>query len=141
MADQAHPTSKADAPDPSYSYERSHPSREAGQGRLDNDVTTPRGDNDKQSQAVHNTSDNKKQVNSDPSAHGKAHAAERGKQVTDLPVPGSVAEDQPDHSMKDEEPTGWDQAPQGRTPTESKRHPRIGGKGGTPDVGESKTNG
>ena len=35
MADKARPLSKKDAPDPSNSYERSHPENEAGMGRLD----------------------------------------------------------------------------------------------------------
>lgn len=141
MPDQFHPTSEALAPDPSNNYERSHPGRESGQGRMDPPETDPPRKSDRQTDAVHNTSDNTKPINSDPSAHGQTHSAERGKQVSDLPVPDSIAPEQPNHSMKDEEPTGWDQAPQGRMPTEHQRHPRTGGKGGTPDVGESKTNG
>ncbi len=40
---------------------------------------------------------------------------------------------QPDHSMREEEPLGWDQAPtEGDQPTPH-RHPRRMGKGGTPD--------
>src|ERR1700744_3973832 len=34
MAEQMRPASNKDAPDPSNSYERSHPEREAGMGKL-----------------------------------------------------------------------------------------------------------
>jgi hypothetical protein len=34
--------------------------------------------------------------------------------------------------MFDEEPTGWDQAPNDIKDPEKKRHPRTEGKGGTP---------
>jgi hypothetical protein len=37
---------------------------------------------------------------------------------------------QPDHSMKDEEPLGWDQAPQDIHDPTKQRHPRREGKGG-----------
>ena len=47
----------------------------------------------------------------------------------DTPPPAG----QPDHSMKEEEPLGWDQAPQEQVPDARKRHPRKEGKGGTPD--------
>lgn len=42
-------------------------------------------------------------------------------------------EKQPDHSMKEEEPLGWDEAPTGDEPEHEHRHPRQEGKGGTPD--------
>lgn len=41
--------------------------------------------------------------------------------------------DQPDHSMLDEEPDGWDLAPADIHDPRMKRHPRKEGKGGTPD--------
>lgn len=41
--------------------------------------------------------------------------------------------EQPDHSMNQEEPLGWDQAPNEDTPDADKRHPRQDGKGGTPN--------
>lgn len=91
--------------------------------------------------AVTNRQPGDEQINGDEEAHGINHAHQRGKQVTDLPVPGSVAQDQPDHSMLDEEPEGWDQAPLEASPPEQRRHPRTGGKGGTPDVGEPTTKG
>ena len=36
-----------------------------------------------------------------------------------------------DHSMHDEEPDGWDQAPTDIKNPRDKRHPRTEGKGGT----------
>jgi hypothetical protein len=45
---------------------------------------------------------------------------------------GGPAPVQPDHSMKDEEPLGWDQAPTDIHDPEQQRHPRTEGKGGTP---------
>lgn len=59
-------------------------------------------------------------------------------------TPGNNAKPkQPDHSMKDEEPLGWDQAPTEPSdmPGGNTRHPRQGGKGGTPDVGEENEKG
>ena len=49
----------------------------------------------------------------------------------------------PDHSMKDEQPLGWDQAPTepDEMPAGNTRHPRQGGKGGVPDVGEEDVEG
>jgi hypothetical protein len=46
--------------------------------------------------------------------------------------PGEAPE-QPDHSMHDEEPMGWDRAPQDIRDPQQKRHPRKEGKGGLPD--------
>jgi hypothetical protein len=37
---------------------------------------------------------------------------------------------QVDHSMHDEEPLGWDQAPMGKARQEDKRQPRTKGNGG-----------
>src|SRR4051812_44505367 len=42
------------------------------------------------------------------------------------------SEQQPDHSMHDEEPDGWDQAPTDISNPRAKRHPRTEGRGGTP---------
>lgn len=46
--------------------------------------------------------------------------------------------DQPDHSMLDEEPDGWDQAPTDIHDPKMKRHSRKEGKGGTPDPGDKR---
>jgi hypothetical protein len=141
MADQSTPASKSQAQDPSYNYERSHPDRESPQGSLAKPTPAPAKAEDHVDQAVGNRQPGDLQLNGDDSGDGLTHAQERGKQLTDLPVPGSVARDQPDHSMNDEEPEGWDLAPTEATPPEQSRHPRTGGKGGTPDVGEPMRNG
>jgi hypothetical protein len=48
------PASPAQAPDPAESYERAKPARESGQGRLDNNVSTPTNRPDKAKQTVKN---------------------------------------------------------------------------------------
>lgn len=47
--------------------------------------------------------------------------------------PGDPKPRQPDHSMREEEPLGWDQAPTEADQPTPHRHPRREGKGGTPD--------
>ena len=116
MAEQMRPASPQQAPDPSNSYERSHPGREAGMGRLDNNKATPTDAPDRQDQAVTNRQDPTRQIN--------------GEDATDQR--GVPAAEQPDHSMKDEEPLGWDQAPTDIHNPREQRHPRREGKGGTP---------
>lgn len=113
MAEQPRPLSPQDAPDPSDSYERSHPENESGQGRLDNNKNTPEDQPDGEGQAVHNKQEPSRQINAEETA-------------------GRVAPQQPDHSMNDEEPAGWDQAPTDINDNRQKRHPRTEGKGGTP---------
>lgn len=105
------------APDPARSYGREQPDKESGMGRLDNNAgATPANRPDQSSDAVHNRQDPQRQINGE-----------------DAPRPGSgPAARQPDHSMKDEEPLGWDQAPTDIHDPEQKRHPRKEGKGGTP---------
>jgi hypothetical protein len=118
MAEQNRPASKALAPDPSNNYERSHPENEAGQGRLDNNSkATPTAKPDKIAASVGNAQDGSKQIN--------AHDATTGTGVQ-----------QPDHSMLEEEPLGWDQTSSSATSDQTRRHPRTGGKGGTPNAGE-----
>ena len=116
MAEQMRPASPEQAPDPSNNYERAHPEREAGMGRLDNNTSTPTKQPDKMEEAVHNAHDGTRQLN--------AHDAINRR--------GGPAPEQPDHSMKDEEPLGWDQAPTDIKDPEKQRHPRTEGKGGTP---------
>ena len=108
MAEQMRPASKKDAPDPSNNYERSHPENEAGMGRLDNNDSVPTESADKAEEAVKHRQDGTRQLN----AHD--------------------AVEQPDHSMHEEEPDGWDQAPSDIKNPRMKRHPRTEGKGGTP---------
>jgi hypothetical protein len=115
MAEQMRPASKELAPDPSDNYERSHPEHEAGQGRLDNNTkATPTPQPDKVAATVSNAQDGSKQIN----AHEDDKAAAKPQQ--------------PDHSMLEEEPLGWDQAPTGSASDRTKRQPRTDGKGGTP---------
>jgi hypothetical protein len=65
MAEQMRPASKEQAPDPSHAYERSHPSREAGMGRLDNNKATPADQPDATHQAVGNKSQPDRQINAE----------------------------------------------------------------------------
>jgi hypothetical protein len=116
MADQMRPASPQQAPDPSTNYERSHPGREAGMGRMDNNKAVPERSPDQSEQAASNRKDPTRQVNAQDTVN------QRG-------GPPAV---QPDHSMKDEEPLGWDQAPTDIHDPERQRQPRTEGKGGTP---------
>jgi hypothetical protein len=63
MADQTRPTSPQQAQDPSYNYERSHPGRESGQGRLDAERTPPHESPDKSDEAVQNRQPGDRQIN------------------------------------------------------------------------------
>jgi hypothetical protein len=114
--EQMRPASPQQAPDPSHSYERSHPGREAGMGRLDSDKAVPSDAPDQHRDAAANPQD--------PSRHVSAQDAVNQR--------GGPAPVQPDHSMLDEEPDGWDQAPTDIHDPQQKRHPRKEGKGGTP---------
>lgn len=114
MAEQMRPSSKKNAPDPASQYDRSKPENEAGMGRLDNNKAIPANSRDKMDQAVTNKQDPTRQVN---------------------------GEDVVNHSMKDEEPTGEDATPTDIHDPRMKRHPRTGGKGGTPDAGEPRSRG
>ncbi len=113
MAEQMRPASNEDAPDPSNNYERAHPEREGGLGRPDSNKATPEPQPDSQGQAVTNRQKPERQVNAE--------------ELASRPTP-----EQPDHSMHDEEPAGWDQAPTDIKDPRAKRHPRTEGKGGTP---------
>ncbi len=115
MAEQMRPASKEVAPDPSNNYERSHPENEAGMGRMDSNTrATPTKAPDAMPGAVKNAQDPSRQINAQDNPSGAA------------------AKEQPDHSMKDEEPLGWDQAPTDIHNPQNQRHPRTDGKGGTP---------
>lgn len=116
MAEQMRPASKEHAPDPSHSYERSDPKRESGMGKLDAPKGTPHPQADGTSSAVSNQQKPDRQLNA---------------QDTEDPEQERLP-NQPDHSMKDEEPDGWDQAPLDIKDARKKRHPRTEGKGGTP---------
>ena len=120
MAEQNRPASPQQAPDPATTYERARPEKESGMGRLENAPPAPSDNPDRQQQAVKNRQDPTRQVNA--------------QDVTDQRATGKAApaKDQPDHSMHDEEPDGWDQAPTDIQDPRQKRHPRTEGKGGTP---------
>lgn len=110
----SNPDSPKNAPDPARSYERAKPEHESGMGRMDNNVSTPTHRADQMHGAVGNKQDPQRQVNGEElNAKDPRPAAE-----------------QPDHSMKEEEPLGWDQAPLDIEEPEQKRHPRTEGRGG-----------
>lgn len=132
MPEQMPPSSRNEAPDPSFNYERSHPEREPGMGDLDAHMNTPTNDPDRMEQAVKQRQD-VRQLNGEETVDERsANAPAQAQQG--LPP-------QPDHSMLEEEPTDWDLAPTDIHDPRQKRHPRVGGKGGTPDAGEPTRNG
>src|SRR5262245_1962285 len=116
MAEPTRPTSGAGspAPDPSDAYERAHPEREAGMGRLDNNESTPTQRPDQLHEADKNRKD-PRQIN--------AHETTSEARLKANP-------NQPDHSMLDEEPL--DDGPTEIVDKRYRRHPRTEGKGGTP---------
>src|SRR3954470_12748044 len=119
MAEQNRPASPEAAPDQARSYGRDDPNAEAGLGRLDNNTrATPTDSPDHMDDAV---------KNKQPSRQLNAHEVvnERADRQ-----PGAASE-QPDHSMKEEEPLGWDQAPTDIHNPRDQRHPRTEGKGGS----------
>lgn len=130
MQNRNQPADRQNAPDPSNNYERSHPEREAGMGRLDNNVSTPTNRPDQQDEAVENRQDGDRQINGQESEDDRSSRP--------LGAHLSAPEDV-DHSMHDEEPLGWDQAPQDISDPRHARHSRQEGKGGTPDAGDRPT--
>src|SRR5258706_5191215 len=98
MAEQMRPASPQGAPDPARSYERAKPEAESGMGRQTNNTSTPTNQPDNAGGAVKNAQP-PRQINAHEVVDDKASAAP-GK----MPPPAKV-----DHSMKDEEPDGWDQ--------------------------------
>ena len=127
MPDSMRPASNAQAPDPSQSYERSHPSREAGLGTLGNEGKNTQQP-DAMDAAVKNKQDGSRQINAHEVVDEGASRSPAGEAN-----PGQrAAPAQPDHSMKDEEPMGWDQAPTDIQNPRDQRQPKTDGKGGTP---------
>jgi len=142
MADQQmSPFEKDNAQDPSRAYERSHPELEAGMGRLDNnDDAVPTDVPDHIDDAVRNRQDPTHQINAEDAEDERSKPKPLDR--IDHPIPGSgEAVEQPDHSMLEEEPDGWDLAPTDIHDPRMQRHPRYGGKGGTPDAGERDSRG
>ncbi len=121
MAEQNRPASNEQAPDTATTYERAKPEKEAGMGRMDNNRATPTQSPDSINHGVTNKQNPEHQLNAqdvvDSGANRKLH--------------GGPVSPQPDHSMKDEEPMGWDQAPEDINNPQMKRHPKTDGKGGT----------
>src|SRR4029450_8124011 len=96
MANPRRSHSSKRVPDPARSYERAKPEDESGMGRLDNNTGTPSSDPDRMHHAV-------------PNAKQPGQAAEPG---SSTPHSGAHSQDtaprQPEHSMLEEEPDGWD---------------------------------
>lgn len=118
---QMRPASPAQAPDTARSYERAKPEKEAGMGRLDNNKATPERSCEHMEDAVANRQPNR-QINAEDVVDQRAGR----------PADGEALPPQPDHSMKDEEPLGWDQAPTDVHNPRDQRQPKTAGKGGTP---------
>ena len=111
------------APDTARTYERARPEDEAGMGRLDNNQAVPTDRPDETADAVKNRQE-PRQINADQVTDERDEPRE---------VPQSDATSpQPDHSMHEEEPLGWDQAPTDIDEPRRKRHSRKEGKGGLP---------
>ncbi|MGE5607696.1 MAG: hypothetical protein ACM359_00435 [Bacillota bacterium] len=120
------PSDPKDVQDPASSYERAKPEKESGMGRLDNNPATPEPTPDKMKEAVSNVHPPDRQINAEETTDSRK----------EVPLtPGEHAQptpEQPDHSMLDEEPDGWDLAPTDIDDPRRKRHPRTEGKGGVP---------
>ena len=147
MAETTPPTTP---PDPARSYERAKPEAESGMGRLDNNKAIPEKRPDQSQDAVHSKQDPNRTISSeegvvsqraqsDPAESERDRAAPAARPLSGhRPAgapnqPGHLPPPQPvDHSMHEEEPNGWDQAPTDIHDKEQKRHPRTEGKGGTP---------
>lgn len=110
------------APDPARSYERAKPEKESGMGRLDNNDATPTDQPSQTEQTVPNRQDPQRQINSEETEDEQAKR----------PLGEGDSPDQPDHSMLEEEPLGWDQAPGQIENPQHKRHSRTEGRGGLP---------
>lgn len=74
MAEQMHPASKDQAPDPSHSYERAHPGRESASGKLEGeaDKATPTESHDKSVAETPNRQDGSRQINAHDVTDGRA---------------------------------------------------------------------
>jgi hypothetical protein len=124
MASENRPASKEDAPDPTRSYGREKPEAESGMGRLDNNIATPTNSPDRAEEAVKNKQDATRQIN-----------------AQDVVDQRATGEKEPDHSMAEDDQIDTDTIPEESDNPREKRNPRIGGKGGTPNAGESRRQG
>jgi hypothetical protein len=124
MASENRPASKEDAPDPTRSYGREKPEAESGMGRLDNNIATPTNSPDRAEDAVKNKQDPTRQIN-----------------AQDVVDQRATGEKEPDHSMAEDDQIDTDTIPEESDNPREMRNPRIGGKGGTPNAGESRRQG
>jgi hypothetical protein len=136
---QNRPASPQHAPDPAAHFDRSKPETEAGRGNLSSPAARPTatGQPDDMDTAVNNAHPGDRQLNAhdDPGGTGGA-----GQPLNEIDL-SKAAPHQPDHSMHDEEPKGWDQAPTDNHNPRDQRHPRTGGQGGTPNAGQPESRG
>jgi len=118
MAESLRPLTAKNAPDPSRSYERARPEDEAGMGRMDNDQAVPNEQPDHMKDAINNAQ-SPRQLNAHDGVVNE-RASEVPGVIPTMPPPAPV-----DHSMLDEEPDGWDLAPQDIKNPKFKRHPKT----------------
>jgi hypothetical protein len=137
---QNRPASPARAPDPATNYERAKPAKEAGAGHLDSPIgqSSPVARPDDMQRTVDNAHPGNRQLNAhdDPGGTGGG-----GQPLNQIDLSQPAAPQQPDHSMFEEESTGWDEASTDIKDPRQQRQPRTGGKGGTPDAGEPDSRG
>jgi hypothetical protein len=149
MPSQNRPATPQQAPDPATNYERAKPQKEAGMGRLDSPIggATP----EDRSEKARRPDDQSRDVNNWDKSASNMQPGDRQLNAHDDPggTGGggnpmnqiNLAPEQPDHSMFDEEPTDADLSPQDIHDPQQRRHPRTGGKGGTPDATDRNTRG
>jgi hypothetical protein len=77
---QMRPASKDVAPDPASVYERANPDKEAGMGRLDNNIATPTDSPDRTESAVKNKQP-LRQINADDVTDAKEEGMANGSRV------------------------------------------------------------
>lgn len=116
--------------DPARSYERAQPDKEAGMGRLDNNMrATPEDNPDRMEQGVTNAQP-PRQINAEDVVNDRASATPG--EPGHPPRPARPAPEQPEHSMHEELGADGDMMPTDIHDPEKQRHPRREGKGGTP---------
>ncbi|MDB5294245.1 MAG: hypothetical protein JWO31_228 [Phycisphaerales bacterium] len=116
---QSQPVDPTQAPNPAYNYERAMPERESPSGSLDQKYPRPHAHPD-----AAGPEDTSGRHTNKPDTSDSLELSTSKQPETN---PGDV-----NHSMNDEEPTGWDLAPTNIQDPTQKRHPRPDGKGGTP---------
>lgn len=126
--DQSHPAPPQQAPDPAHNYERAKPERESAHGNLDQKSAAPQAHADKV--GPESTSGHTNRPNSDSMENSEDD--EPAAKADSTSVQPSVRPGEVTRSMKDEEPDGWDLAPNDISDPQQRRHSRIEGKGGVP---------